>query len=116
MAFVPLSTDRTAVRHGSDPETVWANMVSGNFFSGLGVRMARGVGFTIQDEERHSDRAVISYAYWTRRFGRNPSAVGDTLFIKGVPFVIVGVTPPEFAGVDHNHATDVWIPFQTIPS
>jgi predicted permease len=115
VAFVPLSFDRTTVRHGSEAETVWANMVSGNFFSGLGVRMERGVGFTKDDEDRHTQSAVLSYAYWTRRFSRNPSAIGDTLFVKGVPFTIVGVTAENFAGVEHDHASDVWIPIQTRP-
>ncbi|HEX2457773.1 MAG TPA: ABC transporter permease [Vicinamibacterales bacterium] len=115
MAYVPLATDRTAVRYGNEPETVWTDMVSGNLFTGLGVQMARGRGFTPDDESQHTQNAVISYAYWTRRFARNPSAIGDTLFVKGVPFTIIGVTPEEFAGVSHNHATDVWIPIQTRP-
>ena len=115
MAFVPLATDRTAVRYGNEPETVWADMVSGNLFSGLGVRMARGRGFNPDDETQHTQNAVISYAYWTRRFARNSSAVGDTLFVKGVPFTIVGIAPEEFAGVTPNHATDVWIPIQARP-
>jgi hypothetical protein len=45
IGYVPLSTSRTTVRHGDRPETAWADMVTGNFFSALGVRMARGVGF-----------------------------------------------------------------------
>src|SRR5262245_31657489 len=113
MGFVPLSTNRTVVRHGNEPETVWADMVTGNFFSGLGVRMARGRGLNPEDESQHSSNAVISHAYWTRRFARSPSAVGETLFVKGLPFTVVGVTSEEFAGVEHNHATDVWIPVQT---
>ena len=113
MAYVPLDTQPTAVRHGQTPETVWADMVSGDFFSGLGVGMASGRGFTVNDEQQHAPIAVLSHAYWTRRFDRQPQAIGETLFIKGVPFTIVGVTAPEFSGVSHNHATDVWIPIQT---
>jgi predicted permease len=115
MAFVPLDTQPTAVRFGQTPETVWADMVSGDFFSGLGVRMARGRGFTADDERQHAPIAVLSHAYWTRRFDRQPTAIGGTLFIKGVPFTIVGVTAQEFAGVSPVHATDVWIPIQTRP-
>jgi hypothetical protein len=115
VAFVPLGIDRTSIRHGNDPETAWANMVSGNFFSGLGVPMARGRGFTVDDERSHTQTAVISYGFWTRRFGRNPSVVGETLFVKGVPFTIIGVAGAQFAGVEHNHATDLWIPIQVRP-
>src|SRR5436190_60963 len=54
IAFVPLDTNRTAVRYGIEPETAWADMVSGNFFSGLGVRMTRGRAFPDDDEARHT--------------------------------------------------------------
>jgi predicted permease len=115
IAYVPLSTDRTAVRYGNDPETVWADMVSGNFFSGLGVRMAAGRALAQEDETARAPYAVISDAYFARRFDRNPAVIGGTLFIKGVPFEIVGVTAPGFAGIENNHATDVWIPIQSRP-
>lgn len=115
MAFVPLSPNRTAIRYGTEPETAWADMVSANFFSGLGVRMARGRGFTSEDETRHAQTVVLSYRFWTRRFGRNPSVLGQTVFVKGVPFTIVGVAAPGFAGVEHNNATDLWIPIQSRP-
>jgi predicted permease len=112
MAFVPLGTDRTTIRYGTEPETAWVDMVSGNFFSGLGVRMIRGRAFTLDDETQHTQTAVLGYGFWSRRFAHNPSVVGDTLFIKGQPFTIVGVADPQFTGVDHNNATDVWIPIQ----
>src|SRR5690349_15483276 len=115
VAFVPLGTGQTAVRLGSDAETVWADMVTGNFFSGLGVRLAQGRGFTLDDERQQATVAVISDSYWMRRFDRSPSAIGQTLFVKGVPFTIVGVTASEFAGVEHGHATDVWIPVTDRP-
>ena len=115
VAFVPLDISRTAIRHGADPETAWADMVSGNFFSGLGVRMALGRALTFDDERQHTPTAVLGYGFWTRRFGRSPAIVGDTLFIKGVPFTVVGVAAEDFAGVEHNNATDVWIPLQSRP-
>ena len=92
---------------------MWADMVTGNFFSGLGVGMLLGRGFTATDETGHAPVAVLSYAYWTRRFARNSAAIGDTLFIKGVPFTIVGVTAEAFAGVEHNTRTELWIPIQS---
>ena len=74
MAYVPLSTDKVAVRIGAQPEETEADMVSGNFFSGLGVKLARGRGFSAEDEAGHAPVAVISYGYWTRRFSRSPDA------------------------------------------
>jgi len=113
VAYVPLSDRTVAVRIGDEPGEANVDMVSGNFFSGLGVRLTRGRGFTLEDETRHTQTAVLSYAYWTRRFGRNPSVLGQTLYVKGVPFAIIGITPREFAGVGEAAPTDIWIPFQT---
>jgi predicted permease len=115
IGFVPLGTGQTAVRHGSDAETAWVDMVTGNFFTGLGVRLASGRGLTLDDERHQAAAAVISDGYWARRFGRGPSAIGQTLHVKGVPFTIVGVTGAEFGGVEHGQATDIWIPMLDRP-
>ena len=112
MAYVPLSTDKTPIRIGDAPEEAHGDMVSGNFFSGLEVSLARGRGFTLDEEKQHAQVAVIGYGFWTRRFSRDPSAIGQTLFVKGVPFTIVGVAPQEFAGVEPGVTTDFWIPLQ----
>lgn len=113
IAYVPLSIDKVAVRLGNaQPEEAEADMVSGNFFSGLGIRMERGRGFTAQDESAHAPLAVISYSYWTRRFARSPDAVGQTLVVKGVPVTIIGVAAQGFEGVESGNSTDFWIPLQ----
>src|SRR5215467_13599381 len=80
MAYVPLGVPRAAVRYGAEPEEIQADMVSGNFFSGLRVQLARGRGFTLDEEKQHAQVAVLGYGYWTRRFARNPSAIGETLY------------------------------------
>ena len=113
MAWVPLATSGgVPARYGSEAEEIKADMVSGNFFSGLGVAAARGRTFELSDEQQHTQVAMLSYDYWTRRFGRSPSVVGETLFIKGVPFSIVGIAAQNFVGLDHGSSTDVWVPFQ----
>lgn len=113
MAFVPLSlSGKTAVRFGDTPEEAEGDMVSGNFFSGLGVQLARGRGFTLEDEKNHASVAVLSYSYWTRRFSRNPSILGQSFFIKGVPFSVIGIAPEKFYGVEPGNSTDFWIPLQ----
>ena len=91
MAYVPLSTSKVAVRYGAQPEEAEGDMVSGNFFSGLGVKLQRGRGFTEQDETRPCAHCVISYNYWTRRFARNPDVLGKTLYVNGVAITIVGI-------------------------
>jgi len=112
IAYVPLGIGKITVRYGQEPEEATADMVSGNFFSGLGVRPARGRFFGANDETQHSLVAVLSYNYWTRRFARSPSVLGQTLYIKTVPFTIIGVAPQDFTGIDSEAADDVWIPLQ----
>jgi len=115
VAFVPLGIPKIAVRIGDEAEEAAVDEVSGNFFSGLGVRIARGRAFEIDDETHHTQLAVLSYGYWTSRFGRNPSMLGQTIFIKGVPFSVVGVAAPDFIGTERDKATDIWVPFQVNP-
>jgi predicted permease len=112
IAFVPLAIGKVAVRFGDTPEEAEGDMVSGDFFSGLGVSLARGHGFTVEDERAHEQVTVLSYSYWTRRFARNPSVLGQTLFVKGNAFTIVGVGPEGFFGVEPGQSTDFWIPLQ----
>jgi predicted permease len=112
MAFVPLSGSKVAVRYGAEPEEAEGDMVSGTFFSGLGVNLPLGRGFSEQDEANHAPIAVISYNYWTRRFARDPGVLGKTLFVNGVGTTIVGVAGKGFEGVEGAGSTDFWIPLQ----
>ena len=113
MAFVPLSTDKVDIRVGKDlPEQASGEMVSGNFFSGLGVSVVVGRALTLDDENQHAPVAVLSYAFWTRRFSRDASVLGKTLYIKGIPFTIVGIAAQGFPGVEPGDITDFWIPLQ----
>jgi predicted permease len=113
MAYVPLSGGKVAVRYGAQPEEAEGDMVSGNFFSGLGVRLVRGHGFTEQDEASHAPIAVISYNYWTSRFSRNPDVMGKVLYVNSVPLMIVGIAAEGFEGVEAGSSTDFWIPLQS---
>src|SRR6201987_1959797 len=115
MAYVPLAVDKVAVRIGEDPEEAEGDMVRGNFFSGLGVSFTRGRGFAPEDETAHASVVVLSYSYWTTRFGRTPSAIGQTIYVKGVPFTVIGVTAQGFYGVEPASSTDFWIPLQNRP-
>jgi predicted permease len=115
VGYVPLSTGRVAVRYGAEPEEAEGDMVSGNFFSGLGIKLARGRGFTAQDETNHAAIAVISYNYWTRRFSRSTDVLGKTLCVNGVPLTIVGIAAEGFEGAEPGSSTDFWIPLQRRP-
>jgi predicted permease len=112
IAYVPLARSKVAVRVGSQPEEAEGDMVSGTFFSGLGVNLPLGRGFTEKDETDHAPLAVISYNYWTRRFARNPAILGQTLYVNGVPMTIIGVAAQGFEGLEAGGSADFWIPLQ----
>jgi len=97
-------------------EILDAELVSGGFFTGLGVYPAAG-RLILEDDDRFgaSPVAVISHAYWKRRFASNPSAVGQSVPIDGTPFVIAGVLPPDFFGVDPGFAPELMIPLHAGP-
>lgn len=115
MAFVPLSPDKVDIRVGrDDPEQASGEMVSGNFFSGLGVSVIVGRALDLDDENQHTSVAVLSYDFWSRRFARDESVLGRVLYVKGIPFTIVGVAARGFPGVEPGEITDFWIPLQRL--
>jgi predicted permease len=93
--------------------------VSGEFFTTVGVPALLGRTFTPADDVRGGGPdgpvAVISYRLWQRRFGGAASAIGTPVTIEGVPFTIVGVTPPEFLHVEVGRTFDVAVPLGTQP-
>ncbi|HVT61017.1 MAG TPA: ABC transporter permease [Thermoanaerobaculia bacterium] len=93
-------------------ETAAGQIVSGNFFTLLGVRAAAGRAFTAADDAVPNGQpvAVISYGYWQRHLALDPAAVGRTLVVNGVPLTIVGVAPRAFSGVIVDQAPDVFLP------
>jgi predicted permease len=89
-----------------------ADLVSGNFFQTLGVQPALGRLFTLDDETAPGANpvAVLSYGYWTRQFGADPSILNKLLTINGIPLTVVGVASKGFYGVQIGSAADIFIP------
>jgi macrolide transport system ATP-binding/permease protein len=85
--------------------------VSGDYFRGLAVVPAAG-RLILPDDDRVGAPpvAVISYALCQRRFGEPAKAAGQRILINNLPFVIAGVTPPGFFGIDPGAAPDVYLP------
>jgi len=94
------------------PGMAAGQLVSGSYFSVLGVQAAAGRTFTSEEDRVPGGDpvAVISYRYWKRQFGLDPAAVGKSITLNGLPFIIIGVTPPRFDGVTVGDARDIWIP------
>jgi predicted permease len=91
-------------------------MVSGSYFSVLGVRAIRGRTILPLDEfvAGQNPVAVIGYDYWRSRFALDPNIVGKKVLLNNAPFTIVGVTEPEFYGVQPGARIDVSVPLTTM--
>jgi predicted permease len=109
--------DMTATIDGR-AEAVSGEMISGNYYSALGVQPAlgRAIGDADDEEMGSGPVIVISDRYWTTRFARSPSAIGKVVSINLTPMTIVGVNPPKFTGAyDTMSSPDVFLPFSMQP-
>ncbi len=112
-AIMTLPNDlRGTVSGGTQLEPVRTRLVSGTYFSVLGVNAIAGRVFTDAEDQKPGGHpvAVASYSWWQRRFGRDPSVVGKMLTLGSTAFTIIGVTPPEFFGTSVGESPDLWIP------
>jgi predicted permease len=93
-------------------ERTWALMVTGNYFSMLGVDAAAGRTFTTEEGSVPGAQPVVvlSYAYWQQRFGSNESVIGRTLKLNGIPFTVIGVAPQSFTGTESVLRLDIYVP------
>jgi predicted permease len=97
---------------GEQPERVNGQLVSGNYFHTLETYPALGRLLDREDDQVAGGRAVavISYRYWERHFGRDPSIIGRKLVVNGVPCTITGIAAREFFGTRVGAAPDFWLP------
>jgi predicted permease len=91
--------DRINAQVDGHPDIVYGQLVSGTYFTGLGVPAFAGRMLGPEDDAPADDPAVVlSYRYWQRRFGGDRAAIGKIVYLNASPFTIVGVTPPGFGG------------------
>jgi predicted permease len=101
-----------AARVNQVPKYSLNAVVSGNFFSGLGIQPVLGRGFRA-DEDAVAGRdavAVIGYRMWDREFARDRSVLGRQVRVNGANFTVVGVAPESFTGMQAFVNPDVYIP------
>jgi len=91
-----------------DPERVWGQATTSNFFDVAQLRMTLGRGFTRGEERLRV--IVLGYSLWQRRFGADPTIAGKTITLSGRPFKVVGVATPLFHGLDQILYTQFWVP------
>ena len=97
---------------GEEQEPIYRQFVSGNFFGVLGIQPALGRVLMPNDDRIPGGHpvAVLSHDYWTRRFGRDPKALGKTFRLGNDQYEIVGVAARGFTGTQPGVVTDVFIP------
>jgi predicted permease len=94
-------------------ERIDAEMVSGNYFTMLGVRPALGRVFSSQEDDQvyqGHPHVVLGYDYWVSRFARDPNVVGKKILVNDYPMTIVGVSAAGFAGIDPTQAPQIRVP------
>lgn len=99
-------------------ERVQAEMVSGNYFTMLGVPPAVGRVFTSEQDDRvrmGHPVVVLGYDYWVRRFNADPGVVGRKILVNNYPMTIVGVSAAGFAGLDPTRSPQIRVPIQMQP-
>ena len=98
---------------GGEKEQIRTQYVSGEAFERLGIGPAAGRVITAQDDEAPGAHpvAVVSHAFWVRRFGGDPAVVGRWFALDERPLQIVGVAEPRFTGIEPGRPTDVWLPY-----
>ena len=121
MAITGWSRGEALYRPGNQEATLAISTmyVSSNYFSTVGVTLARGAGFTnVDDAGRAEPEAVIAHRVWQVRFNSDPDIIGRTITINQTDYTVVGVAPEEFRG--HNSGLNepyyqLWLPLSRHP-
>jgi len=94
---------------------VQGQLVSGNYFSLLGVNAELGRTISPGDDQLGSPRfaVVLGHSFWQRQLEGDPGVVGRTLVLNGAVFTVVGVAPPGFTGLVVATEPDFWAPLAT---
>ena len=106
-----------SVAGGVEP-TAAGLLVTGRYFPILGIIPAAGRTLGPDDDRVPLGHpvAMLSYGYWKSRFRLDPAVVGSQITLSGTPFTVVGVTPPEFFGVEVGAAPEIFVPVMMQPA
>ena len=100
----------TVVRGSAPAERRMSTIVSGNYFSLLGVRPLLGRLLSPQDDVRGAPAVVVlSYAFWQEAFAGDRNVIGQSMRLNGTVFTVIGVTQRGFMGETFDHGTELWL-------
>lgn len=113
--LVAYRTVRVNLVIGGEPLRAQGQVVTGDYFTTLGLRPARGRLFQADEGTRAAQpEAVVSHALWERPLARR-SLASSNLKINGHPLAVIGVAPAGFRGTQHEDDVDVWLPIELAP-
>ena len=115
---LPENVRGVAITLDNQTELVSAEMVSGNYFTALGVKPAIGRVFnSAEDDQVYKGHPVValSYDYWMTRFAGDKNVVGKKILVNNYPMTIVGVSAAGFSGVDPARSPKIRVPIQMLP-
>jgi predicted permease len=100
------------VREGEADAMIMGELVSGNYFDLLGVDMAMGRSFLLEEDQTPGTHPVtiLSYGFWERFLGSDPEVLGREIQLNGTRFTVVGVAQPDFKGSFPAIVPDAWVP------
>jgi putative ABC transport system permease protein len=118
LAAIDQGGENTLLVPGAPPESIVRHRVTATFFDVLRARPAIGRVFTTDNEVDGRDRvAVLSDAFWRRRFGGDPNIVGRTIPINGDAYEVLGVMPPRFSyPAGALQPAELWVPWIPAPN
>lgn len=108
----------TSLSVDNQTERVDAEMVSGNFFTMLGVKAAAGRVFNSKEDDRTYQGhpvVVLSYNYWVTRFNQDRGIIGKKILVNNYPMTIVGVSAKDFIGLDPAQSPQIRVPILMKP-
>ncbi len=99
------------------PKIAFGMYVSGNFFRVLGVQPVLGRAFLDTEDQAVGRDAVVvlGHDFWVHQMNGNPSVVGSTIWLNSVPFIVIGVAPEEFTGIDQFVKYAMFVPLAMSP-
>lgn len=112
--FATSQMGQVAVALRGEPDVAEGLFVSGDYYGTLRLTPELGRLLGPADDRAGQAVAVISHAYWLRRFGGRPDVVGDAITLNQQPFTIVGVEPRGFAGIEVGRPYDISVPIRAI--
>jgi predicted permease len=106
--------DGDGSRSGASGEVRYAQFVTGNYFTALGLSAPAGRVFTAAEDDRAEQVAVLAHNFWTERFTSDPGVIGRTVHVNGVPYAVIGVAPASFHGLESLVEADAYFPLRTM--